>query len=215
MMKRMDAHRPSAAMVVAVVALIAALSGSAVADNAVEFAKTKVLNGKNIKKKSIAGNKLRNNTITGTQVNESKLGKVPSASQADNATSAANATNATNATNASNAANASALGGKTQNQLVMWAVVNSGGTLNRSSGPGISSSQIAAGRYRVTFPIDVNKCSYNVNGGAPGGVTDPNALVKDYAVVANDSNDTKSMVYATVNDAGVVEGEPGFVAVFC
>jgi hypothetical protein len=90
-MQRLRARRPSAAMTVAVIALIAALSGTAVADNAVDFAKTKVLNGKNIKKKSIAGNKLRNNTVTGTQVNESKLGKVPSASKADSATSAGNA----------------------------------------------------------------------------------------------------------------------------
>ena len=91
MLKRVRARRPSAAMIVAMIALITALSGSAVADNAVEFAKTKVLNGKNIKKRSIAGNKIRNNSITGTQVKESTLGKVPSATSADSATSAGNA----------------------------------------------------------------------------------------------------------------------------
>ncbi|HVD56509.1 MAG TPA: hypothetical protein VNC17_06660 [Thermoleophilaceae bacterium] len=59
------------------------------------------INGKNIKNKSIAGKKLKNRTITqkkvkkntlgGAVINESKLGQVPSAADADNAANAANA----------------------------------------------------------------------------------------------------------------------------
>lgn len=94
MLQRMRPQRPSAAMIVAVIALVAALGGSAVADDAVQFAKSKVINGSKIKKKSIAGSKLKNNTVTGTQVNESKLAKVPSATKADSATKATSATNA-------------------------------------------------------------------------------------------------------------------------
>jgi hypothetical protein len=56
------------------------------------YAATKI-NGKNIKKKSVAGNKLRNNTLTGTQINESKLGTVPKAASADTAANAAGVSN--------------------------------------------------------------------------------------------------------------------------
>jgi hypothetical protein len=78
-------------MVVAVVALFVALGGSSYA--------ALTINGKNIKNKSIAGKKLKNRTITqkkvkkntlgGTVINESKLGQVPSAADADNAANAA------------------------------------------------------------------------------------------------------------------------------
>ncbi len=69
----------------------------------------KRISGKSIKSKSITGSKLKNNTITGNQVNESELGKVPSASKADSATAASTATNATNATSATNATTANNL----------------------------------------------------------------------------------------------------------
>lgn len=91
-------RKPSPALVVAVVALFAALGGGA-------FAAT-VINGANIKKLSIRGDKLINGTITsnkihsrqlngvqikdnsltGRQVKESSLGTVPSASKAGDAT---------------------------------------------------------------------------------------------------------------------------------
>jgi hypothetical protein len=112
MRKRLAGRRPSAAMVVAMTALVMAFTGPAIADQVVSAAKK--INGKDIKSRSIAGNRLRNDTVTGIQVSESKLGKVPSASKADSATSAAtatNAANAANATNAANAANASSLSG--------------------------------------------------------------------------------------------------------
>lgn len=86
-------------MVVALTALVVAMSGTAIAA-------TQMSGDKLIKKNSLSGNRLRKHTITGTQVNLSKLGKVPTASVASFATAAGSATNATNATNAVNAANA-------------------------------------------------------------------------------------------------------------
>ena len=44
--------------------------------------------------------KIKNNQVTGADVKESSLGKVPQAANADHATSADSATNATKATNA-------------------------------------------------------------------------------------------------------------------
>ena len=106
MFKRLRPGRPSPAMIVAIIALVFAFGGTSVADEAVDFAKTKLINGKRLKGRSVSGGKLKRNTIGGTEVNESKLAKVPSASNADKAKSADSATTATSATNASNATNA-------------------------------------------------------------------------------------------------------------
>jgi hypothetical protein len=75
-MKKLLGRRPSASMVVAMLALVVALTGTAYAAG--------LVNGdKLIKKNSLSGNRLRNHTITGTQVNLNQLGKVPSAKNAD------------------------------------------------------------------------------------------------------------------------------------
>jgi hypothetical protein len=99
---------PSPSIVISIVALVVAASGTAVAAS-------KLSGDSLIPKRSLSGNRLRNHTITGTQVNLNKLGKVPSAKNADHATTAAFATtagSATTATNAANAGNATALAGQ-------------------------------------------------------------------------------------------------------
>ena len=105
--------RPSPALVVAMIALIAALAGSAVAQHATTAQTKKVRATKIIKNRSITGkllksnavttSKVRNNNLTGSDVNESTLGKVPSAASADTAANAANAANATKAATADKA----------------------------------------------------------------------------------------------------------------
>lgn len=89
-MKWVSIRRPSPSMVVALLALVIAASGTAIA------AIKQVSGDSLIKKNSLSGNRLRNKTLTGTQINLSKLGKVPSATHADAATNATNATNAGN-----------------------------------------------------------------------------------------------------------------------
>jgi hypothetical protein len=97
-MRHLAHRRPSAAMVVAVIALVVAASGTAVAA-------TNLTNGDSlIKKNSLSGNRLRNGSVPGTKIKIGSLGTVPSASHASTADTATNATNATNAANASSAA---------------------------------------------------------------------------------------------------------------
>jgi hypothetical protein len=86
-------------MVVALLALVVAMTGTAIAA-------TLVSGDSLIKKGSLSGNRLKKHTITGTQVKLSKLGKVPSATKADSATNANHATSATNATTALSATSA-------------------------------------------------------------------------------------------------------------
>lgn len=64
-MRKIFNKRPSPAMIVAFIALFVAMSGVGYT--------AKKLNGKRIKSRSIAGSKMKRDTITGTEVNESKL----------------------------------------------------------------------------------------------------------------------------------------------
>jgi hypothetical protein len=67
-------RRPSPAMVVAMIALVVALAGTAFA--------AQHINGGAIQKQTIGGGKLKKNTLTGFQVKVNKLGVVPSAKRA-------------------------------------------------------------------------------------------------------------------------------------
>ena len=73
-MSRLKSGRPSPAMVVASIALIVALAGTAYA--------AQTINGGAIKKQTIGGGKLKRKTLTGFQINTNKLGVVPSAKRA-------------------------------------------------------------------------------------------------------------------------------------
>jgi hypothetical protein len=70
-----------------VLALLFALGGPSFAANAVKSAAHRIT-GKNIKNRSITRADLRKNTLTGTEINERKLGQVPSALNSKNAQSA-------------------------------------------------------------------------------------------------------------------------------
>ena len=99
-MRELMRRRPSAAMVVAIVALVVAASGTAVAA-------TKLVSGDSlIKKNSLSGNRLRAHTVSGKQINLSSLGTVRNAAHATTADTATNATQAANATNATTAGSA-------------------------------------------------------------------------------------------------------------
>ncbi len=91
-MSKLKTRRPSPAMVVAIVALIAALGGTAYA--------AQQINGGAIMKQTIGGGKLKQKTLTGYQINTNKLGAVPTAKRASHTYWAVvnNPAGATNAT---------------------------------------------------------------------------------------------------------------------
>ncbi len=70
-MNALRSRRPSPALVVSLIALAVALGGTAYAAQSI--------NGDLIKRQSISGSKLKKDTLTGYQVNNAKLGAVPSA----------------------------------------------------------------------------------------------------------------------------------------
>ena len=73
-MRKLWSMRPSPAMIVAIVALVVALAGTAYA--------AQHINGGAIKKQTIGAGKLKQKTLTGFQINTNKLGIVPSAKRA-------------------------------------------------------------------------------------------------------------------------------------
>ena len=78
-MAQLRRRRPSGALVVAILALVVAASGTAVAAS-------RLVSGDSlIKKHSLSGDRLRNETITGKEIRLSSLGEVPSAKTAGDA----------------------------------------------------------------------------------------------------------------------------------
>jgi hypothetical protein len=93
-------RKPSAALVISIVALVLAASGTAVAAS-------KLVSGNRlIKVNSLSGNRLKSGSVTGKQIALKSLGTVPSATKATTATSAISATTATTATSATTAGSA-------------------------------------------------------------------------------------------------------------
>jgi hypothetical protein len=111
-------------MVTGCLALFFALGGVGYAKKVVTL-----INGTQIKRGSIPGDRLKKDSVTGKQVNESSLGVVPQASNAANATNATNAGTATNAGHAASADNASTLGGQLPSAFAPAAAVSGGKAL--------------------------------------------------------------------------------------
>ena len=99
-MRRFIRHRPSPAMVVACVALLVALGGTSYA--AIRLPANSV-GTRHIKNGAVTSLKIKNNTITGSDVREATLAKVPRAGTADFATDAQLAEEAVSAGTAENA----------------------------------------------------------------------------------------------------------------
>jgi hypothetical protein len=76
-MRKLFRRRPSPGLIVAMIALVVALGGTAYAAQ---------INGNSIQKQSIGGGKLKHKTLTGYQINTNKLGIVPAAKSAQRAT---------------------------------------------------------------------------------------------------------------------------------
>lgn len=110
-MNRAFRHRPSPAMLVALLALFISLGGSAYA--AFSLPRNSV-GTQQLEKGAVTTKKIKNGAVTAAKLKLKGL-TVPAASYATNASQAASATIATNAddaTNATNAANAGELGGQ-------------------------------------------------------------------------------------------------------
>jgi hypothetical protein len=135
MFRKIQKHL-SPASLLAMVALFVALGGVSYAAATIngKNIKDNTIAGKKLKGKAVTGAKVKGNTLTGAHVDESKLGKVPSAATADQAGNAATAANATNAVNATTAANASAIADDTVSSVKVQDGTLTGRDVGRRSG---------------------------------------------------------------------------------
>jgi hypothetical protein len=170
-MRFLRLRRPSPALVIAVLALVVALGGSAYA--------VRQINGATIRIRSIPANRIANNALTGTQINEARLGRVNEARNATNskfALRASAADSAANALNAGSARSADTLAGSPPTAFqgrIRWALVSSAGTVIDQSG-GIAPATVhTGGTYVIDFGVDLSHKALLVtpNGAAPQPVS--------------------------------------------
>jgi hypothetical protein len=151
-------------MVVAIIALIVAASGTAVAATKMVSGDKLIikdslsgnrlhdqtLTGTQIKSHSLTAKQIRAHTLTGTQINLQRLGKVNSAKNADHATAATTAVAALNANNASNAAE---LSGQPASTFLTNAnrIGTNGLVTSTASGSGVATTVLATGPFTVTM----------------------------------------------------------------
>ena len=144
-------HRPSPALLVAIIALVVALGGTSYAAfsvprNSVGTAQLRknAVTGKKIRNGAVTGNKIAKNTITGDKIQAGTLGTVPSAG------------------------NANALGGApatAYQSRILWAKVAPDGTLSAGNGA-TSSGILKTGQYEVTFNRSVSACAFEATIGS-------------------------------------------------
>ena len=133
---------PSPAMLVAIVALVMSLGGSAYALVITgKSIRNNTVTGKDIRKHSLRGHDLRRDTVGGDAIRESALGQVPTAGLASSAAG-----------------------------LGYWAVVNNDGVLVRGKGQaaGDPAGRTSTGIYHVIFNREVRSCSYQATIASPG-----------------------------------------------
>lgn len=175
-------RKPSASMVVSIIALVIASTGTAIAAS-------KVSGDKLIKKNSLSGNRLRKHTVTGTQINFGKLGKVPTASKADSAQNAQSAVNAQNAINAQNV----------EGKGIRWLLVDQTGTILAQTG-GFSVAKVPPGRFIVNAGSAVTGHAFIVGNAVAGASSDGENSLAGPCGTQADALDCSSFAGAGAND---------------
>jgi hypothetical protein len=186
-MRSLVERRPSASMMVSLIALVVACSGTAVAA-------TQLVSGdKLIRKGTLSGNRLRKHTLTGTQINLKKLGTVPHARAADTAGSAGyaahagSADSATNAASASNAGNAAALGGQPASSfLTTGSRIGTNGVVKVPGSPsGNTVTLFSHGPFTVTLTCTTSGSLTSVSANATS--SESNSVFDGDAGLSSDS----------------------------
>ena len=188
-------RRPTTSLVVSIAALVVAMSGTAVAAGALSSGDAL------IKKHSLSGNRLVNHTLTGKQINLNKLGKVPSAKNADHATVADSATTATSATSATSATNASELGGQPPSAFLPSSAAQRSGIVTVSQGTG-GKQILSSGPLSVTL-------SCTVSGGVTTATLDAVSTVSNWLFYGSTEPSGIPQQIDTVDDSGSPGSEKG------
>ena len=176
-------RKPSAAMVVAVIALVVAASGTAVAADHL------VAGDSLIKRGSLSGNRLRDHTLTGLQIRLSQLGIVPTAKNAEEL-------------GGKPASDYTGGGGGGSSTIGTNGVVKTPGSVN-----GTTVTLFTSGPFKVTMTCtdDGSETSSEIDASSTEGQSDLNGQFAD----ANAPTDTGVDLFA---EDGTPSSTPGTIA---
>jgi hypothetical protein len=198
-------RRPSPAMAVAFIALLAGLSGTAVALPGKNTVDSGDIKKGAVKRSDIANNavnsaKVANNSLRLTDFRASDRSQLvgpqgPQGSQGPQGPQGPQGNPGADAT-------------------ALWAVINSDGTLAR--GENVESAQkLATGQYEVIFNVSVENCAYQATIGDAGGGTvygEVSAVRRNPGIVGH----TRGVFVKTRTSDGVTDTDkPYHLAVFC
>jgi hypothetical protein len=147
-------QRPSPSMAVALLALFVALGGSSYA--ALKVSGKQIVNNsvrsKDLRNNDVRSTDVRNNGLTGADIDEARVGTVPSANTANSAATATSATNATKADDA-NALGGIAPGGYVQTPTEATRLVGTPGNPPFEASYTNSGQGVPAGFFKDQFGI--------------------------------------------------------------
>jgi hypothetical protein len=209
-MRQLIRYRPSASMVVALIALFIATGGGAYA--AITLPGGSV-GGKQLKASAVTGGKLADGSVTGAKVKnhsllaeDFKAGQLPAGPPGP--------TGATGATGA--AGSPGAAGAPGQPATALWAVVDASGALVHGSHVTAAAKLFTgtvAGAYEVTFDRDVSSCALLATLGRTDAAN-ANPAPGEIGTAYRNGNPAAVFV-KTLNSAGVEADGSFHLAVFC
>ena len=194
-MRLLRIRRPSPAMVVAMLALLVAMSSSAGADPVGEI--SALIRGNKIARNAITTKHVKNRTLRAADFARGQLRSGPAGPQGP-----------TGAQGPRGPAGASA--------ARHWAGIESDGSVSRQSGGITSRFETNNDSYEVTFPRDVSGCSYSVNGGDMAAIPSVAVVFATVAVAARSANSPRTvMVNLWDNNSDTIIADDFFIAVHC
>ncbi len=203
-MKKSPCH-PNAATVIAVIALVFALTGTAVAAKRYLITNTKQISPTALKQLAKLAAKQALAGPAGAPGKEGAAGK----------DGAAGATGAAGSEGKQGAAGEEGLTGPPGPAGNMsWAVIEPGGLVERSSETNVTADEVAIGNTVVTFGnlADVTDCAYEATIGLAGQSA---TAFPGFATVVRSSEDENAVYVETFNEEGVAAALGFHLAVFC
>ena len=97
---------------------------------------------------------------------------------------------------------------------VLWAVVNSDGTLARGKGA-LSATQFSTGTYGVRFDRNVTKCVYTATIGRSADGVEPPGEITVALLAVPSGQPTNGVFVTTHNSAGALEGRGFHLVLNC
>ncbi|MBM3666730.1 MAG: hypothetical protein FJW90_04495 [Actinobacteria bacterium] len=115
---------------------------------------------------------------------------------------------------ATTSGNSDQLGGLSLRGLSQWVLVNSAGAVIDSSG-GVTATDLAIGRYRVSFPSSVASCGLNANAGTASPASDATPFSDRFVMLGRSTTGANDVQVKVADETGTASNNPFFLTVQC